>query len=175
MQRQKQRASARSPKSNKSADLGYVDTARGTADRLFRLATECARQRERYSRLVAAGAHEDEQLAALRVACLCDDQLFACAKAYEQMAQASSPQRTDDWWHTANQLWHACREYQRRHRNCDERSRQLLSHKADKLKELALEYDLEASALLALKMATSAYRKGCPDCDMDRSPQTFVA
>ena len=40
---------------------------------MFRAAMECMRQRERYARLVASGAHDLEQLAALRVAGLCDE------------------------------------------------------------------------------------------------------
>jgi hypothetical protein len=48
-------------------------SVRDSANRLYRTALECVRQRERYSRLVEAGAHEFEQQAALRVACLCVD------------------------------------------------------------------------------------------------------
>jgi hypothetical protein len=87
----------------------------------------------------------------------------------------SELQNGEEWWHKANTLWHACREYQRRHRNCDESSRQLNSHKAHKLQELALEYEIEASALLALKLSLASFRKICPECELEERPQSFVA
>jgi hypothetical protein len=152
-----------------------AQTARGAADRLYRSAAECVRQRERYVRLVEAGAPDPEQHATLRVACLCDELLFDSAGAYERIVTAEAPNRDEDWCQKANALWHACREYERRHRNCDESSRQLSSHKLDKLRELALEYDLEASALLALKLATAAYVKTCPEAELEKRPQSFVA
>jgi hypothetical protein len=171
MHRQKQRAS----KNGQPVAVNFAETARGTADRLYRSASECIRQRERYSRLVAAGTHDEEQRAALRVACLCDELLFASAREYERAVASQTSERDGEWWHKANALWHAIREYERRHRNCDESSRQLMSHKANKLQELALEYDLEASALLALKLALATYRKACPDCELEDRPQSFVA
>lgn len=187
MQRQKSRAS-RTGASNAShgaskasangkatGEATFVESARGAADRLYRTAAECIRQRERYARLVEAGAHDAEQQAALRVACLCDEVLFDSAAAYEKTLTAEASHRDEDWCQKANALWHACREYERRHRNCDDCSRQLTPRKPHKLKELTLEYDLEASALLALKLALAAYRKACPDSELDERPQTYVA
>jgi hypothetical protein len=133
------------------------------ADRLYRTAEETLRQRERYARLVAAGATEAEQQAALRVVCLCDELLAAAAREYH----AAAPQvgkEAPDWWHRANAVWLACREYARRHRNCDNSSRELFSKRPEKFGELAMEYDLEASALLALKLALDEYRKVRPGC-----------
>ncbi|HSA57690.1 MAG TPA: hypothetical protein VLE53_18395 [Gemmatimonadaceae bacterium] len=153
----------------------FAESARGAADRLFRAAAECIRQRERFSRVVEVGTHDAEQQAALRVACLCDELLFESARAYEQTVTAEASHRDEDWCQKANALWHACREYERRHRNCDESSKQLGSHKLHKLRELALEYDFEASALLALKLATAAYAKTCPEAQLDKHPQTYVA
>jgi hypothetical protein len=172
MQRQKQRAASNG---RRKAQAAFVDTPRGKADRVYRAAIESIRQRERHSRLVAAGTSDEEQQASLRVACLCDELLFASARHYEQAVSAGSSGGDRDWLHNANALWHAVREYERRHRNCNESSRQFASHKAHKLKELALEYDLEASALLALKLALATYRKSCPDCELEQRPQTFVA
>jgi hypothetical protein len=133
------------------------------------------RHRERYARLVEAGADEAEQRDALRVACLCDEILLASVRHYEKAVAAEAPKTEDDWFHKANALWHATREYQRRHHNCDESSRQLSSRKPGKFKELALGFDLEASALLALRLALAAYRKVCPECELDERPQSYVA
>ena len=167
----------KSQKSQKAqrTETSFSESARGLADRLFRASAECIRQRERFARLVEVGTHDAEQQAALRVACLCDELLFESARAYEQTVTAEASHRDEDWCQKANALWHACREYKRRHRNCDESSKQLGSHKLHKLKELALEYDLEASALLALKLATAAYAKACPEAQLDKHPQTYVA
>ena len=156
-------------------DASIPPSPRAGADRLYRTATECVRHRERYARLVEAGADEAEQRDALRLACLCDEILLASARDYEKAAAAEAAKSDDDWWHKANSLWHATREYQRRHHNCDESSRQLSSRKPGKLKELALEFDLEASALLALRIALASYRKVCPECELDERPQSFVA
>ena len=69
------------------------------------------------------------------------------------------------WWHRANALWHASREYARRHRGCDRAGRDMAGaqHSSDMLASLNIEYELEASALLALKHATEAYRKVRPE------------
>jgi hypothetical protein len=150
-------------------------SGRAAADRLYRTATECVRHRERYARLVDSGADEIEQRDALRVACLCDEIMLASIRAYEKATGAETAKAEDDLWHKANALWHASREYQRRHHNCDESSRQLSSRKPGKLKELALEFDLEASALLALRLALASYRKVCPECELEERPQSYVA
>ncbi len=150
----------------------FAETARGTADRMFRAAMECMRQRERYARLVGSGAHDIEQLAALRVTAVCDEILSDTMAAYEKLAAQASP-GDDEWRRQANALWHACREYIRRqkiHENTTPRTR-----RGAKLEKLALEYDLEASALLALKLALGGFRQICPDCELESRPQSFVA
>jgi hypothetical protein len=69
----KQTVAARTTSGAKAQKPSFAETPRGTADRMFRSAMECIRQRERYARLVASGAHDSEQLSALRVAALCDE------------------------------------------------------------------------------------------------------
>lgn len=173
--RRMQRQKASAAENGNQEPATFADSARGTADRLYRAAAECVRQRERYSRLVEAGAHDAEQHAALRIACLCDELLVETADAYESVANREAPVRTEEWRQRASALWHACREYQRRHRDCDERAKRVASRRTQKFQELAVEFDLEASALLALKMAVAAYRKSCPDCELEDHPQTYVA
>lgn len=168
-----QKKKTQSPRSN---ELTSTMTQRGHADRLFRDASECVRQRERYARLVDVGAHDAEQAAALRVACLCDEVLLNSVKNYEAAASGASSRTKDEWAHKANSLWHASREYQRRHQECDQQSRKLgTSHSVSQLGELAMQYDLEASALLALRMALVSYQGCCPDAELKERPQTFVA
>ncbi len=186
MQKQKRRAApSRSGKATAAfakrrstadeADGTFASSIRGTADRLYRASAECVRQHERYARLVDAGTHEEEQRDALRVACLCDELMFESGRAYAQAGSGATTGADGEWWHKANALWHACREYERRHQDCDKRSKQLASRRANKLQELTLQYDLEASALLALRLAVQAYRKVCPDCELADRPQTIVA
>ncbi len=131
---------------------------------------ECIRQRERYARLVASGAHDLEQLAAVRVAVVCDEILAEAVSAYEKLAVEPS-HGDDEWRRQANALWHACREYRRRSTN----SAAPGNSKTGALQKLAMESDLEASTLLAMKLALGGFRQICPDCELESRPQTFVA
>jgi hypothetical protein len=163
---------ARSTAPAKKASPTFAETPRGTADRMFRAAMECIRQRERYARLVASGAHDVEQQAASRVAVVCDEILDEAVAAYEK--HAAEPSRGDDEWRRqANALWHASREYRRRPATSNPSAG--TPAKGGSLQKLAMEYDLEASALLALKLALGGFRQICPDCELESRPQTFVA
>lgn len=167
----KQTVAARTTPPAKKEKSSFAESARGTADRMFRAAMECIRQRERYARLVASGAHDLEQQAALRVAVVCDEILDEAVSAYETLASEPS-QGDDEWRRQANALWHASREYRRRP------ATNSAAHSTEKgrgLQKLAMEYDLEASALLALKLALGGFRQICPDCELETRPQTFVA
>src|SRR5262245_9786395 len=157
----KQTAAARSAPPAKKAKPSFAESPRGTADRMFRSAMECFRQRERYARLVASGAHDLEQLAALRVAGLCDEILDEAVSGYEARAGEASL-GDDEWRRQANALWHAAREYRRR-----PASNNVPATKGGSLQKLAMEYDLEASALLALKLALGGFRQICPDCELE--------
>ena len=134
---------------------------------------ECIRQRERYARLVASGAHDLEQLAAHRVAVVCDEILDDAVSAYEKLA-AEPSHGDDEWRRHANALWHASREYRRRPAT-DRAVPGAQVKGGGTLQKLAMEYDLEASALLALKLALGGFRQICPDCELETRPQTFVA
>lgn len=139
---------------------------RWPADRLYRAAAECVRQRQRYAALVEAGAHDVEQQAALQIAKLCDEVLKEAISGYEG-APSNGTSKDADWYKKAILLWQASREYERRHGASDHRTRNLGSHSRDGLKKLAMEYDLEASALLALQHAVSAYRKLVPEAHIE--------
>lgn len=169
----KQTVAARpAPAVSKRSTPGFAETPRGAADRMFRAAMECMRQRERYARLVGSGAHDLEQLAALRVAVVCDEILDEAVSAYEKHAREAST-GDDEWRRQANGLWHASREYRRR--PASNSAGPGSQGKGGTLQKLAMEYDLEASALLALKLALGSFRQICPDCELESRPQTFVA
>ena len=150
-----------------TGDQAVISTPRTQADRMYRAALECVRQRQRYAKLVDSAVQEEEQLGALRIACICDEVLVAGVRAYEEIAGSVATHREEEWWHKANSLWHASREYNRRHEDCDARSRRFTDHSPARLAELTMEYDLEASALLALHQAVTAYRKCVPDAEVD--------
>lgn len=142
------------------------------ADSLYRAAEECVRQRERYSRIVEAGADDTEQDSAFSMACMCDRALAAALQAYERAAAEPKSHGDEDWWHRANALWHAAREYARRHEGCDEASSKLRRHSPATLGALAMEYDLEASAVLALRHAAQGYCKVRPAAALNGRPHT---
>ncbi len=134
------------------------------ADALYRAASECHRQHTRYARLVDRGASNDEQRSALEMAYLCDDALGSAMLGYEKAA-AKGGGLDDDWWHKGNRLWQASREYIRRHASCDGMAERLGRQSPNRLAELTLAFDLEASALLALRMAADSYRAVRPEAD----------
>ena len=136
------------------------------ADALYRCAVECCRQHERLARLVKDDdAMPAEQRAAQSLVRLADEALIDLAAAYEKTACKTHPDGDAACWHAANGLWMASREYARRQRTSQLAGRGLgdgASHSSDRLGELTLDYDLEASALLLLKQATETYRKARP-------------
>jgi hypothetical protein len=138
---------------------------RDKADALYRAASECHRQHTRYSRLVERRAPNEEQAAALEMAYMCDDYLATALTSYETAKGHTDGHADDAWWHKGNMLWHASREYIRRHANCDGRMLKQSKQSPNGLGELTLSFDLEASALLALRMAADSYRAVRPEAE----------
>jgi hypothetical protein len=133
---------------------------REAADALFRAAAECCHQHDRASRVHLKASLESEVDAAQRACEGCDGTLRDLVKVYERTAQSVVPSGTDEgWWHRANALWLASREYLRRHGGCDSSSKDLKDHSPERLNALHTEYELEASALLALRHAADAYKR----------------
>jgi hypothetical protein len=133
------------------------------ADALCRAAAEAARQHERVAKLNERGAHYTEMQEATALCELSHQHLKARAELYEASAGGGKGSYDDGFWHAANALWHAARDYSRRHTECDASSAKLAKHSQEKLGALTLEYELEASALLAMRTALAGYRKLRPD------------
>jgi hypothetical protein len=132
------------------------------ADALARTADECSRQRERLSRLIARSVGRAELTAAHAIVDTCDLALAECVSSYEAAcARDSIPDETVR--KAASGLWHAAREYLRRHSSAEEAALQLRQHDAEKFGDLHFAFELEASALLALRHACTAYLKGRPE------------
>lgn len=142
-----------------------TDACQQQADLLYRAAKECHYQHTRYARLVDRRAGEEEQTSALEMAYLCDDALGSAITGYEKASTKSSSSSTEAWWHKGNMLWHASREYVRRHATCDGMAKRLGKQSPNRLAELAMEFDLEASALLNLRMAAEAYKAVRPEAE----------
>lgn len=129
----------------------------GAADALLRAANECARQHERLGHCLELACSDEELRHQGELTALVDAHLANMSNAYERAATAAPGAKDEGWWHVANTLWHASREYARR--NSGTNSLRLAGkHSKDKLTELAMEYELERSALLALKQAVTEYK-----------------
>jgi hypothetical protein len=144
-------------------ELAPLDAVRRHADALLRAAMECCRQHDRLARLQQEGSVELEEDAVHRLCETCDGMLGELARAYEQAAAHVRPDGEPAWWRRANAMWLASREYSRRHAGCDAGTRRLNRHRASDLASLHAEFELEGSALLALRHACDAYRSALPD------------
>ena len=125
---------------------------------------EAVRQHERVSALIDKGSDDLEVHDAATACELSQQQLLHRTTAYEAAAGAGKGNASDGLWHASNTLWHASREYARRHDACEETAAaRMTSHSSEKLGELTLEYELAASALLALRQAIDNFRKLRPE------------
>lgn len=126
-------------------------------DALHRAALECCHQHERIGALIKLGADDAEFAAAWEMADLAESQLVARTAAYEEIAAGGRGGEPEDWWHKANALWMACREYARRYAASADAASRRKRHTAAELSEIAVEYELEVSARMAVKQAVKAY------------------
>lgn len=133
------------------------------AEALARTAQEACRQHERLARLVSLGAHPEELGAAHAMVDTIDLALAEAVRTFEGTCRHGTISDQADERQGANALWLAAREYLRRHSIAEKASRQLGAHDADTLGGLHTEYELEASAMLGLRHATSAFAKLRPD------------
>ena len=133
---------------------------RARADALYRGAIECCRQHDRAAKLSGDEELELEHRHLDALCAMCDGSLAELSAEYTEAAAHVHPDRDEAWWHKANALWHASREYARRHAGAEASARgNTNSHSADHLGSMQMEYELAASALLALRHAADAYAK----------------
>jgi len=136
---------------------------RSRADALYHAAIECCRQHDRAARMSGSEEPELEHKHIDALCAMCDGSLAELSEAYSQAAGHVLPVRDEAWWHKANALWHASREFARRHAGCDALGRRVSGkHSAENLGSMQMEYELEASSLLALRHAADAYLKTRP-------------
>ena len=147
---------------HEEADLALHAQPLACADALARTADECARQRERLARLISRNVGRSELTAAHAIVDTCDLALEECVSAYESACQTASIE-DEPLRKLASSLWHAAREYLRRHSIADHASRLIKQHDAGALGDLHFEYELEASAALALRHGCGAWFKVRPE------------
>jgi hypothetical protein len=138
---------------------------RSRADALYRAAIECCRQHDRAAKLHKNSDDSELEHKHVDALCaMCDGSLSEMSEAYEAAAGSVHPDGDEAWWHKANGLWHASREYARRHAGCEALSKKVSGkHSPDQLGSMQMEYELEASSLLALRHAAEAYRRTRPE------------
>jgi hypothetical protein len=133
------------------------------ADALYRAAVECCRQHDRAAKLHRDSEPELEHQHVDTLCKVCDESLREMIEAYSKAASNVTPDRDEPWWHKANALWHSAREYSRHHAGCEAMSRKVSSnHKPEQLANMQMEYELLASAMLALRQAADAYCRTRP-------------
>ena len=129
------------------------------ADALGRTAAETCRQHERLARLMELGVSQSELSAAYAMVDTIDLALAECVRDFEACCAKTPVSDDPEIRSRANTLWLAAREYLRRHSIAETASRQLTHHDAEKLGVIKFEFELEASAMLALRQATGALGK----------------
>jgi hypothetical protein len=137
-------------------------TAVEVADAMARAAVESCRQHERLHAVMEHGCPEIELNGVAAVCASCDAHVKDLTQGFEKVSQANSF-ADDTLRRAANTLWHASREFVRRFEGSDLAAQQMKKHSAQKLTELHTEFELQASAQLALRQAVNAYRKVRPD------------
>lgn len=127
-------------------------------DAMHRAAVECCHQHERISALIKLEADDQEFASAWDMADLAEQQMALRTSSYEEIAVAGRGAESEDWWHRANALWMACREYSRRYSASADAASRRKRHTEKEFAEIAVEYELEVSARLAVKQALRAYQ-----------------
>ena len=146
-------------------DVAVAPSLIEVADALLRAAVEASRQHERVGRLLAKGWLDDELK---HVAQMCDaavGHLTVCADGYERAASQGKGALDETLWRTANGLWHAGRDTVRRHDLPATLVRRLGKHTPEQLQQVQVEFELQASSLLAMRQAIAAYRKLRPEAE----------
>ncbi len=149
-----------SSRATSTATPDSLPVVRNRADALYRAAIECCRQHDRSAKMSAADEPDLEHKHLDDLCRMCDGSLAELAEEYSNAAARVHPSEDEQWWHKANALWHASREYARRHAGCEELGKRVSGkHAPNQLASMQMEYELEASALLALRHAAEAYRR----------------
>ena len=133
------------------------------ADTLYRTAAASCREHRRYADLVERGVPDAEQKSARMAVRASDEALDEAVDLYEVACLKESNHADDAWWHRANMVWTAAKEYLRHHASSDKLTRSGGGHGRAELVELSIEYKLEASALLRVRHTIESYQEARPE------------
>jgi hypothetical protein len=143
--------------------LSPIELVRQHADALLRAALECCHQHDRFAKLYDRAPVDGEEHVADKLCQACEESLSNMVAGYERIAASIHPDGEEVWWRKANAMWMAAREYARRNAGCDEATRRLSHHAPSDLTKLHTEFELQASALLAMRHACEEYRRLRPN------------
>jgi hypothetical protein len=102
-------APAKRPKPIVEQKAALIDIA----ELLQGVALESCGRHHRYSALVKRGAAVSEQKAALAAVRECDEILDEAVDLYQLVCLEETNHADDAWWHKANMVWRAAKEYLR--------------------------------------------------------------
>jgi len=142
-----------------SAPAALIDIA----DTLYRTAAASCSEHRRYADLVERAASDVEQRSARSSVRGCDEALEEAADLYELACLEESNHADDTWWHRANMVWGAAKEYLRHQVSSNKLTRGGAGHGLAELMELSIEYKLEASALLRMRHTIESYKDARPE------------
>jgi isocitrate/isopropylmalate dehydrogenase len=137
-----------------------VELLRAKADGLYRSAVECIRQQDRVAHLGTLDCGQTEKRLARVASRQASEAMQTMLESYEKSSARLKPEGEDElWWKRANNVWMAAREFARRHVSVDALSKDMAGddRQSESFGNLAMDFELEASALLALRQATDAY------------------
>ena len=129
------------------------------AELLWGAAIKSCDAHRRYSELVKSSAHVAEQKAALKGLRALDEILDEAVDLYELACLKDQNHSDDPWWHRANMVWRTAKEYLRHQAASNRSTRWGTDHGHAELRELNIEYELEASALLRMRHAVDSYHE----------------
>jgi hypothetical protein len=148
----------------RKVQLNPVGALIDIADTLYHTADASCVEHRRYADLVEKGVADNEQRAARIAARQSDEALDEAVDLYEVACLKESNHADDPWWHKANMIWKAAKEYLQHHVSSNRLTRGGGGgHGKAELMELTIEYKLEASALLHLRHTIDAYRDVRPE------------
>jgi hypothetical protein len=133
------------------------------ADTLYRTAADACTEHRRYADMVERAVPESEQKTSRHSVRICDEALDEATDLYEIACLEETNHADDAWWHKANMMWRAAKEFLRHHATSDRLTRGGQGHGRAELMELSIEYKLEASALLRLRHTIDAYAEIRPE------------
>lgn len=163
-QQRRAAAAAKKPRMKAGSSIRPVEPAAALvdiADTLCNVASASCTVHTKHAELVRRAAPSAEQKHALSSVRSSDEILDEAVDLYE-VACLEDSNHDEVWWHKANMVWRAAKEYLRHVVSSNHLTRGGSEHGRAELVGLSIEYELEASALLHLRHSIESYRAARP-------------